>query len=80
MFTKAQLRQIMNIYETEISLDASNMRVGGRPAVLFHDPHLLLTSRSKGIQRVGWNIMRGVKPHSPLLATLKTSLKTMSSG
>jgi hypothetical protein len=36
----------MNVDETEISLDASNMRAGGRPAVSFHDPHLPLTSRS----------------------------------
>jgi hypothetical protein len=46
-FTKAQLRRIMNVYKTEISLDASNTRAGGRPAVSFHDPHLPLTSRSK---------------------------------
>jgi hypothetical protein len=46
-FTEAQLHRIMNIYKTEISLDASNTRAGGRPAVSFHDPHLPLTSRSK---------------------------------
>jgi hypothetical protein len=46
MFTEAQLRQIMNVDETEISLDASNTRAGGRPAVSFHDPHLPATSRS----------------------------------
>ena len=45
-FTDAQLRRIMNVDETEISLDASNTRAGGRPAVSFHDPHLPLTSRS----------------------------------
>jgi hypothetical protein len=45
-FTEAQLRQIMNVDETEISLDASNTRAGGRPAVSFHDPHLPVTSRS----------------------------------
>jgi hypothetical protein len=45
-FTEAQLRQIMNVDETEISLDASNTRAGGRPAVSFHDPHLPATSRS----------------------------------
>jgi hypothetical protein len=45
-FTEAQLRQIMNVDETEISLDASNTRARGRPAVSFHDPHLLSTSRS----------------------------------
>ena len=45
-FTKAQLRQIMNVDETEISLDTSNTRAGGRPAVSFHDPHLPATSRS----------------------------------
>jgi len=45
-FTKAQLHRIMNIDETEISLNASNTRVGGTPAVSFHNPHLSLTSRS----------------------------------
>jgi hypothetical protein len=45
-FTEAQLRQIMNVNETEISLDASNTRAGGRPAVSFHDPHLPATCRS----------------------------------
>ena len=44
-FTEAQLRRIMNVNETEISLDTSNTRAGGRPAVSFHDPHLSLTSR-----------------------------------
>ncbi len=32
--------------ETEISVNASKTRAGGRLAVLFHDPHLPLTSRS----------------------------------
>ena len=45
-FTEAQLRRIMNVDETEISLNASNTRAGGRPAVSFHDPHLPLSSRS----------------------------------
>ena len=45
-FTEAHLRQIMNVDETEISLDASNTRAGGRPAMLFHDPHLPATIRS----------------------------------
>jgi len=39
-FTEAQIHRIMNVDETEISLDASNTRAGGRPAVSFHDPHL----------------------------------------
>ena len=39
-FTKAQLHRIMNVEETEISLNTSNTRAGGRPAVSFHDPHL----------------------------------------
>jgi len=30
----------------EISLSASKTRAGGMPAMLFHDPHLPLTSRS----------------------------------
>ena len=45
-FTEVQLRQIMNVDETEISLDVSNTRAGGRPSVSFHYPHLPLTSRS----------------------------------
>ena len=45
-FTEAQLRRIMNVDETEVSLDESNTRAGGRPAMSFHDPHLPLTSRS----------------------------------
>jgi len=45
-FTEEQLRWIKNIDESEILLDASNTRAGGRPAVSFHDPHLPLTSRS----------------------------------
>ena len=45
-FTEAHLRQIMNVDETEISLDANNTRAGGRPAVSFHHPHLPSTSRS----------------------------------
>ena len=45
-FTEAQLHRIMNVDETEISLDASNTRVGGRPAKSIHNPHLPLTSRS----------------------------------
>jgi hypothetical protein len=45
-FTEAQLHRIMNVDETEISLEVSNTRAGGRPAMSFHDPHLPLTSRS----------------------------------
>jgi hypothetical protein len=46
--------------------------------VSFHDPHLPSTSRSTEIRRVGWNIMRGVRLHSPSLTASKTSSKTMS--
>ena len=45
-FTETQLRQIMNVNKTEISLDVSNTRAGDRPSVSFHYPHLPLTSRS----------------------------------
>ncbi len=45
-FTEEQLRQIQNINKTELVLDASKMHVGGRPAVAFYDPHLLIASRS----------------------------------
>ena len=45
-FLEEQFHRIKDIDETEILLNASNMRAGGRPAVSFHDPHLPLTSRS----------------------------------
>ncbi len=44
--TEEQLCQIKNVDETEISVNASKRRAGGRPVVSFHDPHLPLTSRS----------------------------------
>jgi hypothetical protein len=44
-FAEEQKHWIKNINETKISVDASKTRAGGRPAVLFHDPHLPLTSR-----------------------------------
>ena len=37
-FTEAQLRRIMNVDKTEISLGTSNTKAGGRPAMSFHDP------------------------------------------
>ena len=53
-FTEVQLRRIMNVDETEISLDVSNSRAGGRPAMSFHDPHLPLTSRSTEKSSLAW--------------------------
>ena len=41
-----QLHHVMNINKTDISVNASKMSAGGRPAIFFHDPHLLLASRS----------------------------------
>jgi hypothetical protein len=46
LFEPNQLRQILNLDKTEISLDGSSLRVGGRPAVMFYDPHLSMASRS----------------------------------
>ncbi len=46
MFMEEQLRQIQNVDKTEISVDGSKTRAGGRLGVSFHDPHLPLTSRS----------------------------------
>ena len=40
------LLQILNVEETEISLDGSKMRAGGRPAVSFYNPNLPLANRS----------------------------------
>jgi hypothetical protein len=34
------LRRILNVDKTKMSLDGSKTRVGGRPAVTFFDPHL----------------------------------------
>ena len=72
-FTEAQLRQIMNVDETEISLDASNTRAGGRPAMSFHDPHLPATSRSTAKSSLACTGIfvssaagEGVPPHSQL--------------
>ncbi len=45
-FTEEQKRQIQKVNKTEISVNASKTRAGGRPAVSFHNPHLPLTSRS----------------------------------
>ena len=45
-FAEEQKHLILNVDKTEISLDTSKTRAGGRPDVLFHNPHLPLTSRS----------------------------------
>ena len=44
-FTEEQLRWIKNIDETELALNG-NTHAGGRPAVVFYDPHLPIASRS----------------------------------
>ena len=44
-FTEEQLRRIQNIDETELAL-CGDTHAGGRPAVAFYDPHLLIASRS----------------------------------
>ncbi len=46
IFDEEMKRRILNVDETEISLDGSKTRAGGRPEVSFHDPHLPLTSLS----------------------------------
>ena len=45
-FMEEQKHRILNVKEMKISLDLSKTRAGGRPAVLFHDPHLPIASRS----------------------------------
>ena len=45
-FTLEQLHRIVNIDETEISLDGSKTIAGGRPAVCFFDPNLPLATKS----------------------------------
>jgi len=44
-FTEEQLRRIKNIDKTELAL-SGDTHAGGRPAVLSHDPHLPIASRS----------------------------------
>jgi hypothetical protein len=46
LIMEATLRRIVNVDETEVSLDGSKTNAGGRPAVFFHDPHFPLTQRS----------------------------------
>ncbi len=46
IFDEEMKRRILNIDETEISLDGSKTRAGGRPEVSFHDPHLPVPSLS----------------------------------
>jgi hypothetical protein len=46
IFDEEMKRLILNVDETEISLDGSKTRAGRRPEVSFHDPHLPLPSLS----------------------------------
>ncbi len=46
LFEPDQLRRILNVDESEISLDGSSSMAGGKPAVIFYDPHLPMVSRS----------------------------------
>ena len=46
VFTEAQLRRILNLDETEVSLDGTNTSAGGRQSVIFVDPNLPLCTRS----------------------------------
>jgi hypothetical protein len=45
LIMEATMRRIVNVDETEVSLDGSKTNAGGRPAVSFHDPHFPLTQR-----------------------------------
>jgi hypothetical protein len=36
------LRQILSVNETKMSLDGSKTKAGNRPAITFYDPHLLM--------------------------------------
>ena len=45
VFEEEQLRCIINIDETEISLDGSNTNAGGWPPVSFYNPNLELGGR-----------------------------------
>ena len=45
-FTEEPKHRVLNVDKTEISLNMSKTRAGGRLVVSFHDPHLPLTSRS----------------------------------
>ena len=46
IFDKEMKRWILNVDKTEISVNRSKTRAGGRPEVSFHDPHLPLPSLS----------------------------------
>jgi hypothetical protein len=46
IFDNVTMHCIINTNEMEISLDGSKTKAGGRPAVLFYDPHLPIISRS----------------------------------
>jgi hypothetical protein len=45
VINKAMRRRIINVDETEILLDGSSSRAGGRPAVSFHNPKLPMANR-----------------------------------
>jgi hypothetical protein len=46
IFDKEMKHRILNVDETEISVDRNKTRAGRRPEVSFHDPHLPLPSLS----------------------------------
>jgi hypothetical protein len=79
-FADEQLQRIGNVGEMEIAIDGSQMRAGGRPAVSFHNPQLLLTSRAMSKSSLACTGIFGsnaagesIPPHWQLLtsATLK---------
>ncbi len=71
------LRRIIKVDKTKMSLDGSKMRAGGRPAITFFDPHLILpcVSAAKSSQSC-FGILGGsaagecVPPHWRILKTV----------
>ncbi len=46
VFVPKILRHILNVGETELSLNGSRTQAGGRQAILYHDPHLPMIMKS----------------------------------
>ena len=83
IFDKEMKRRILNIDETEISLNGSKTRAGGRPEVSFHDPHLPLPSLSSAKSShsctgiFGSNITADTRLHYPSSIAWRMSWKMM---
>ena len=83
IFDEEMKRRILNVDETEISLNGSKTRAGRRPEVSFHDPHLPLPSLSSAKSShsctgiFGSNITTDARLHYPSSIAWRMSWKTM---